>query len=356
MTVSSFPLYLHVEQGSAFGDISSMPVKPKWVKVFAPIHCTEVKQSSGGESKTLLRFQAMSESSRYIEDGVQGGRNFVLNAVQQIGSHKANVDALEFLNEQTSFEDSYWLRKNNEAGLGFVEECVRQGLNPVLHNGAVANPRPDLVYLLKDSINAAISSGGYFGTHCYGPKILFDQKELYVECYLEQINRLRQAGINVPNDRVFITEFSYDYLSSYRDSSGKNTSGAWKKIGVPVQELKDRFSEYAVKLKQLNIQGAFMYNFFGYQGDQYELKEIMDWYKDILQSFAPVPPPIGRPEYVKVKPGGVYQSAYLRNKANETDGRAGWSDRGTRVHVIDESNGYYKIETWIPKSLTEPSQ
>lgn len=264
--VSTFPLFYHLQRGSADQDLRAMTARgvvPAWVKVFRWNHATEVKQATQGMSKTLLRIQEMSEMGRWIDEGFEGGRSFVRAIRTQAGDDWQHVDAIEFTNEQGTYDNAARLTQMNDAALGFVAECRAQGKLPVIHNCAVANPKPGILRLLAPSITEAIRAGGYFSTHCYGPQDLFDQAALYVECYVGQVEELRAAGVNLPYTRVMITEFSHDYLSSYRNAQGVNTSGPWRWLPITIDQIKAEFLEYARRLTARGVV-AFMYNGWGY--------------------------------------------------------------------------------------------
>ena len=281
---SSFRLFLHVQTGSADGDLRGWRerygVVPAWVKVFGREHCAEVK-GIDPRVGTLLRYQELSEDDRYLA-GPQAGRDFVTAAKERSGGTFDDVDALEFMNEKIAFDDVAALEANNAAALGFVEACAAERVRPVIHNAAFANPRPDLIAHLAPSIQAALDAGGYFACHCYGPADLFDSAAYYVECYLAQLRELARAGVNVPPERVLITEFGHDVVS---DPNYKLRSGAWRKLGLSPSHLQQEYVAYEAALAQHGIAGAFMYNVYGYPGDEYELfPSLRDWYGQQLDA------------------------------------------------------------------------
>lgn len=411
-SISTFPLYYHIQRGAAIADYTDMTNRNRvsaWAKIFRWNHAAEVKAATRGMTRTLLRNQEMSEMGVWIDEGADGGRRFVRTLKSMAGLDWQYVDAIEFTNEQGGYADPARLIQLNAAALGFVAECRAEGKWPVVHNFAVANPRRDLMPLVAESVAAAINAGGYFGTHCYGPKVLMDQAELYVECWRWQVEVLRAAGVNLPNERVLITEFGHDELESYRDPSGQNTSGPWRWLGISLNQVANEYHEYALRLNAAKIGGAFLYNCWGYDStaartlrqatsimddethpasvrnyarsvrhaeeggnfvsDPYELTDLQvnlrGWFVEKTVTWIPPAPVL--PRIIAVKPGTIYQSAYLRGAANEQT-RVGYALRGTRMRVLAEVGAYYQVaalvdgvtmtsvtmpQTWIPKTLTE---
>lgn len=358
--VSLLPMFMHVQTGSADQDHARWAAQacaPAWAKLFGANHCREVKAASPA-THTLLRDQELSENGYYMQSA-DHGIWFVRDAKGRAGGSFEGVDALEFMNEKTGFEDVFTLRQLNTAALGFVQACLREGVRPVVHNAAFANPKPELMHLLAPSVQAALDAGGYYGLHCYGPAALFDRREWYVECYSEQLHQLALAGVRVPYGRVLITEFGHDTVS---DPNYHGASGPWRHLGLPVQQLEHEYDQYAARLTELGIAGAFMYNCYGYSGDDFEIwPALRDWYNRelaIAVGAAQQLPPIGAPPVPPptnerlVWPGPGYSAAWLRRSRD-------WSDhlvtaaRGTRLTIEAEDAGWLKVSCWIPKSLTK---
>jgi hypothetical protein len=90
---------------------------------------------------TLLRIQELSEDPRFLA-GRQGGRDFVREVKRLSGGTFEAVDALEFMNERTTFEDPAMLRASDECALGFIDACVAERVRPVVHNASFANRGP----------------------------------------------------------------------------------------------------------------------------------------------------------------------------------------------------------------------
>jgi hypothetical protein len=312
-----------------------------------------------------LRDQPLSEDGKYLASRA-AGHQFVADAKARAGGSFAGVDALEFMNEHTSFNDVAALQASNEAALGFVEACLAEGVAPVIHNQAVANPDPTLIHHLAPSVGAAIAAGGYFAPHCYGPKQLFNAANLYVECYVEQLHQLALAGVDVPPDRVLITEFGHDDLSSYTGDSG-----AWRKLGLSVTQLQTEYETYAANLRARGIAGAFMYNCFGFpasQGDYELFPGLRDWYGQQLAAHprAIVPPPI---VYVDVDPDTLLNLRSEPRADTATD--IGDLKRGFPLVVLKRQDGWLKVRVdfrardgnaaqglaigWVAERWTSPS-
>lgn len=371
---SSYLLFYHSQTSSAQADLQAMTAQgkvPAWMKLFAAVHCREVKEATRDVTKTILRIQELSEQGEWLDNGEAGGRAFVQACKARSGGDWVHVDALEFVNEQGG-HDPVRLAQINTASLGFVAECAREGKSPLVGGFSVGEPSPGQMVIVLPCIRAALAVDGYYSEHDYGPRALFDQSHLYVECWRAHVAELAANGLIVPTSRILITEFGHDWLSSYRDAQGNNTSGAYRTLGISLSQLQTEYTEYARRASLAGLGGVFMYNCWGFADQsEYELMELnnnmREWYKaQVANWIAPVPPPPALPEFITVRPGGTFSAVFLRAQANETLPRVGTALRGTRLKVIEESGGYYRVvvivqgveltvgnvpATWIPKSL-----
>lgn len=384
---SNAKLFLHLHRGGANRELAGwrdqLGVYPEWVKALARVHCLEVKAVDPG-IKTLLRDVELSmDTGRYLVNK-ESGRQFFRDLLARAGGTLAGVDALEFMNEKTSFNDIDMLARNNAAAMGFVEMCLAAKVSPVVHNAAFANPRPDLMQYLAESIKAALNledprpgaTRGYFGLHCYGPRDLFDGAAFYVECYLAQMAELARLGVFVPPGRVLITEFGHDKVT---DPNYTGPSGAWRNLGIGTERLADEYNEYNRRLMARGIGGAFVYDWFTYDNPDdrgYEhVPYMLEWYGGLMAAHIgpPVPPPTPDPppgaglKPWVVWPAAQYTAANVRRAAayQDASGATVYTtfERGLRVYEdtskarkAEPAGGeWVPVQTWVHSSVLRPA-
>lgn len=376
-TKSLYPLHLHIQRGSAYSDLQAMSAQgkvPAWAKLFAAIHCREVKEATQGVTKTILRIQELSEQGEWLDNGEAGGRAFVQACKARSGGDWVHVDALEFVNEQGG-HDPVRLAQINTASLGFVAECAREGKSPLVGGFSVGEPSPGQMVIVLPCIRAALAVNGYYSEHDYGPRALFDQSHLYVECWRAHVAELAANGLIVPTGRILITEFGHDWLSSYRDAQGNNTSGAYRALGISLAQLQSEYSEYARRAWLAGLGGVFLYNCWGFEDQMdYELMELnnnmREWYKTQVATWvAPIPPPPPPPLpdvlYISAPTFANLRSAPRIEPATDI----GDIYRGASVAIIERAGEWYKVRVvgatangkrleivgWLHQSVVSPT-
>jgi hypothetical protein len=316
-TFSRSPLCPHVEQGNAGandpdGWLRTQPVLPTGIKFMNLDACREAKAVNSNIFTVYRRFVANQWA--YIERGAEGGRAWVRD-----WRHVEGVDCGESPNEAIGFDDEAGWRLYNTFLLGFVEECVRRNVTPVIANIAVGNPREDLVALTRDAVQACGEVGGYVGYHGYGPAIIRDlegerhgtaqyhgytqDQVTAADLYLVSRGPLlltplwRQAGVTAAI-RYLYTECLHDGCNTPIENGGM---GALIGRRLPDGFIIDwphiirNHELYARRMVEIGIEKAFMFTFWGtaeWWAYEYTTRpQMMEWYSRHLAEFVPEPPP-----------------------------------------------------------------
>jgi len=260
---------------------------------------------------------------------------------------------------------------------GFIEECVRWGLVPVVWSFAVGNPPesefPDLVQMAQ----VALSAGAYFASHAYGGETVLWGWDFFAGRMTAKIlPYLGSRNAIIPPSRVVYTEAGWDVISNQSILSGRgwrSLVGKHSKLTgrlITKQDLMDDLRDLAQQLVRTGVAGATLYTFrrtddewqpFDFADDQAWLDFLVDHISRWQPADPPPPPPPSR-KRVRAKSGINSQTGRPWGYINERRApRAGDQNVLTTIQDGQEfevdaaplENGFLRVVAYVAPGVVE---